>query len=264
MSINIGGSVNFRDSSSLYDCPLRKTPLPAVDLSRENLLTFDSEMTIYSRLFHSPPTPGSLKLVSLLGCDITLFFIIILWPDRPQSTLVVTFYHFVILLGCDITLLGCGIGELRAWWQVRNLHPALTTQTLRQTGLCSPLSSFHISCWISMTVWALMSSEWGLSEPSDLHQLYSDCQTPTNSPQGGSRWFAAGPEICQDFGFDFLPFCHLVRVWHYPFSLWHWQLMKITEILISKVWLCRESNPGLLAIRAWCANHYTTESELLR
>ena len=128
-------------------------------------------MTIYSRLFHSPPTPGSLKLVSLLGCDITLFFIIILWPDRPQSTSVVTFYHFVILLGCDITLLGCGIGELRAWWQVRNLHPALTTQTLRQTGLCSPLSSFHISCWISMTVWALMSSEWAIRSPSIIFRL---------------------------------------------------------------------------------------------
>ena len=40
--------------------------------------------------------------------------------------------------------------------------------------------------------------------------------------------------------------------------------MKITEILISKVWLCRGLNPGLLAFRAWCANHYTTESELLR
>ena len=51
-----------------------------------------------SHFFHSPPAHGSLKLVSLLGCDITLFFIIILWPDRPQSTSVVTFYHFVILL----------------------------------------------------------------------------------------------------------------------------------------------------------------------
>ena len=69
--------------------------------------------------------------------------------------------------------------------------------------------------------------------------------------------------------------CQLVKVWHYlffkfycqlgydiTFFLFYWQLMKITEILISKVWLCRESKPGLLAIRAWCANHYTTESRL--
>ena len=28
--------------------------------------------------------------------------------------------------------------------------------------------------------------------------------------------------------------------------------------------LCRDLNPGLLAFRAWCANHYTTESELMR
>ena len=114
MSINIGGSVNFRDSSSLYDCPLRKTPLPAVDLSRENLLTFDSEMTIYSRLFHSPAAHGSPKLVSLLGYDITFFlfyYFFILWPDRPQSTSGVTFNPFVILLGCDITLLACDIGN---------------------------------------------------------------------------------------------------------------------------------------------------------
>ena len=106
MSINIGGSVNFRDSSSLYDCPLRKTPLPAVDLSRENLLTFDSEMTIYSRLFHSPAAHGSPKLTFFL-----FYYFFILWPDRPQSTSGVTFNPFVILLGCDITLLACGIGN---------------------------------------------------------------------------------------------------------------------------------------------------------
>jgi len=40
---NIGGSVNFGESSSFYDCQPRKTPPPAVDLSRENLLTFDSD-----------------------------------------------------------------------------------------------------------------------------------------------------------------------------------------------------------------------------
>ena len=77
-------------------------------------------------------------IVSLLGYDIIFFFFIyfilytltslsacygmtlpfflfyyffILWPDRPQSTSGVTFNPFVILLGCDITLLACGIGK---------------------------------------------------------------------------------------------------------------------------------------------------------
>ena len=68
-------------------------------------------MTIYYQLFHSPPAHGSLKFVSLLGCDITLFFVFFLFflfcgLTGHSQLLGVTFYPFVILLGCDI---GCDI-----------------------------------------------------------------------------------------------------------------------------------------------------------